>query len=198
MASNPFTFFIFDLFIIAAILITAYTCNFYYLVFLSTRRKETYPTGVFEEPTITIQLPIYNEKYVAARLVDAVCAMDYPKEKMKIMVLDDSNDETVELLENLVTHHKKNMSSTSGDPLDEETREKLNNANWDTVLPKILKYAHWRVRMYTGLPSPDPEVHENATGLFINTSDGFSGTGGGGFYMITENSSASIAFDAEL
>lgn len=49
------------------------------------------------------------------------------------------------------------MSSTSGDPLDEETREKLNNANWDTVLPKILKYAHWRLRMYTGLPSPDPE-----------------------------------------
>ena len=108
MAANPFTLFIFDLFIIAAILITAYTCNFYYLVFLSSRRKETYPTGVFDEPTITIQLPIYNEKYVAARLVDAVCAMDYPKEKMKIMVLDDSNDETVELLEKLVIHHKKN------------------------------------------------------------------------------------------
>ena len=108
MAANPFTFFIFDLFIIAAILITAYTCNFYYLVFLSSRRKETYPTGIFDAPTITIQLPIYNEKYVAARLVDAVCAMDYPKEKMKIMVLDDSNDETVELLENLVNQHKKN------------------------------------------------------------------------------------------
>ena len=41
-------------------------------------------------------------------------------------------------------------------------------------------------------------AHENATGLFINTSDGFSGTGGGGFYMVTENSSASIAFDAEI
>ncbi len=108
MAANPFTFFIFDLFIIAAILITAYTCNFYYLVFLSSRRKETYATGVFDDPTITIQLPIYNEKYVAARLVDSVCAMDYPKEKMKIMVLDDSNDETVELLEDLVNHHKKN------------------------------------------------------------------------------------------
>ena len=41
-------------------------------------------------------------------------------------------------------------------------------------------------------------AHENATGLFINTSDGFSGTGGGGFYMVTENSSASIGFDAEI
>lgn len=108
MAGNPFTFFVFDLFIIAAILITAYTCNFYYLAFLSSRKNEKYSTATFEEPTVTIQLPIYNEKYVAARLVDAVCAMDYPKEKMKIMVLDDSDDDTVELLENLVNQHKNN------------------------------------------------------------------------------------------
>ena len=108
MAGNPFTFFIFDLFIIAAILITAYTCNFYYLALLSTRRKETYSTASFDEPSVTIQLPIYNEKYVAARLVNAVCAMDYPKDKLKIMILDDSDDDTVELLENLVNHHKKN------------------------------------------------------------------------------------------
>jgi cellulose synthase/poly-beta-1,6-N-acetylglucosamine synthase-like glycosyltransferase len=108
MASNPFTLFVFDLFIIAAILITAYTCNFYYLAFLSSRRKEKYNIVPFNEPTVTIQLPIYNEKYVAARLVDAVCALDYPKEKMKIMVLDDSDDDTVELLENLIIKHKKN------------------------------------------------------------------------------------------
>jgi len=108
MAGNPFTFFIFDLFIIAAILITAYTCNFYYLALLSTRRKETYSTALFDEPSVTLQLPIYNEKYVAARLVNAVCAMDYPKEKLTIMVLDDSDDETVELLEDLVNQHRKN------------------------------------------------------------------------------------------
>ena len=108
MAGNPFTSFIFDLFIIAAILITAYTCNFYYLAFLSGRRKEKLDIVQIDAPTITIQLPIYNEKYVAARLVDAVCAMDYPKEKMQIMILDDSDDETVELLENLVNKHQKN------------------------------------------------------------------------------------------
>ena len=108
MAGNPFTLFIFDLFIIAAILITAYTCNFYYLAFLSGRRKERQDTVTIDQPTVTIQLPIYNEKYVAARLVDAVCAMDYPKEKMRIMILDDSDDETVELLENLVNEHQKN------------------------------------------------------------------------------------------
>jgi cellulose synthase/poly-beta-1,6-N-acetylglucosamine synthase-like glycosyltransferase len=108
MAGNPFTDFMFSLFIIAAILITAYTCNFYYLAFLSTHRKERYSVIPIEAPSVTIQLPIYNEKYVAARLVNAVCAMDYPKEKMKIMVLDDSDDDTVELLEELVNSQKKN------------------------------------------------------------------------------------------
>ncbi len=97
----------FDLFIIAAILITAYTCNFYYLAYLSIRRRDQLHLLDLGTPTVTIQLPIYNEKYVAARLVDAVCALDYPKEKMRIMVLDDSNDDTVTLLKNMVDDYQK-------------------------------------------------------------------------------------------
>ncbi|MDC4230831.1 MAG: glycosyltransferase family 2 protein [Nitrosopumilus sp.] len=107
MAINPFTQFVFDLFIISAIIITAYTCNFYYLAFLSRKRKGPLSTVDLGTPSITIQLPIYNEKYVAKRLVDAVCNLDYPKEKMRIMVLDDSDDDTVELLENIVTDYHK-------------------------------------------------------------------------------------------
>ncbi len=107
MGVNPFTQFVFDLFIICAVLITAYTCNFYYLAFLSIRRKEILGVVDAGTPSITIQLPLYNEKYVAARLVNAVCSMDYPKEKMRIMVLDDSTDDTVELLGNLVNDYKK-------------------------------------------------------------------------------------------
>jgi len=107
MVLNPFTQFVFDLFIVSAIIITAYTCNFYYLTYLSIKRKAINPTKEMGTPTITIQLPIYNEKYVAKRLVDAVCAMDYPKEKMVIMVLDDSDDETVDLLFDVVAKYKK-------------------------------------------------------------------------------------------
>ena len=106
MAINPFTSFVFNLFIVSAIIITAYTLNFYYLTFLSTRRKENLATIDMGTPSVTIQLPIYNEKYVAKRLVDAVCALDYPKEKMKIMVLDDSDDDTVDLLANSVKNYK--------------------------------------------------------------------------------------------
>ncbi len=106
MAINPFTQLIFDLFIISAVIITAYTVNFYYLAFLSRKRKDVPMSADLGTPSVTIQLPIYNEKYVAKRLVDAVCNLDYPKNKMRIMVCDDSDDETVELLQEVVDDYK--------------------------------------------------------------------------------------------
>ena len=104
--SNPFIQLVFDLFILSAIIITAYTVNFYYLAFLSRRRKNPPATVDWGTPSVTIQLPIYNEKYVAKRLVDAVCNLDYPKDKMRIMVCDDSDDDTVELLRDVVDGYK--------------------------------------------------------------------------------------------
>ena len=47
-------------------------------------------------PMVTVQLPVYNEKYVAERLVDNICALRYPN--LEIQVLDDSTDETTEIL----------------------------------------------------------------------------------------------------
>ncbi len=107
MAINPFTSFVFDLFIISAIIITAYTVNFYYLAFVARTRNEIYPIVDWGTPSVTIQLPIYNEKYVAKRLVDSVCNLDYPKDKMRIMVCDDSDDDTVELIRDVVDDYKK-------------------------------------------------------------------------------------------
>ncbi len=51
-----------------------------------------------EIPFVTIQLPIYNELYVVERLIDAIAVFDYPKERFEIQVLDDSTDETVEIV----------------------------------------------------------------------------------------------------
>ena len=51
-----------------------------------------------ERPMVTIQLPVYNEKYVVERLIDAVAAFRWPAEKMEIQVLDDSSDETVDII----------------------------------------------------------------------------------------------------
>jgi cellulose synthase/poly-beta-1,6-N-acetylglucosamine synthase-like glycosyltransferase len=57
-------------------------------------------------PLVTIQLPIYNERYVIERLIEAVIAFDYPKELLEIQVLDDSTDETVELAASKVVFYQ--------------------------------------------------------------------------------------------
>lgn len=64
------------------------------------------PDSEFNQ-TVTIQLPLYNELYVAERLINAVCKIDYPKELLEIQVLDDSTDETVEICAKLVAEKQK-------------------------------------------------------------------------------------------
>lgn len=53
-------------------------------------------------PTVTVQLPIYNERYVVDRLLDAVAGMDYPRDKLEVQMLDDSTDDTVDRVAGLV------------------------------------------------------------------------------------------------
>lgn len=56
---------------------------------------------------VTIQLPLYNELYVVERLINAVCKIDYPKDLLEIQVLDDSTDETVDLVARVVAEKQK-------------------------------------------------------------------------------------------
>lgn len=60
-----------------------------------------------EYPIVTVQLPIYNELYVIERLIDRACEFDYPKDKLEIQVLDDSTDETVDIVSNKVRFYKE-------------------------------------------------------------------------------------------
>jgi cellulose synthase/poly-beta-1,6-N-acetylglucosamine synthase-like glycosyltransferase len=62
------------------------------------RRPQAGPT-LDPLPSVTIQLPLYNEMYVADRLIDAVCRIDYPRDRLEIQVLDDSTDETQSIAE---------------------------------------------------------------------------------------------------
>ena len=57
-------------------------------------------------PLVTIQLPFYNEKYVASRLIEAVCKMDYPIDRLEIQVLDDSEDDSSQVIKKAVKIHK--------------------------------------------------------------------------------------------
>jgi cellulose synthase/poly-beta-1,6-N-acetylglucosamine synthase-like glycosyltransferase len=55
-----------------------------------------------ELPFVTIQLPIFNEKYTVERLLHAVTHLDYPGDRLQIQVLDDSTDDTAQLVNRLV------------------------------------------------------------------------------------------------
>ncbi len=66
------------------------------------------PKPDFEcDASVTIQLPLYNELYVVERLIDTICKIDYPKDKLEIQVLDDSTDETVNITARVVEEKRK-------------------------------------------------------------------------------------------
>jgi cellulose synthase/poly-beta-1,6-N-acetylglucosamine synthase-like glycosyltransferase len=56
-------------------------------------------------PAVTIQLPIYNEREVVRRLIDAVCALEYPPDRLEIQVLDDSTDDTTQMAADAVSFY---------------------------------------------------------------------------------------------
>lgn len=68
--------------------------------------KHTPSDETMPESFVTVQLPMYNELYVVERLIDSVCKIDYPKDKLEIQVLDDSTDETVEIVRRAVEAKK--------------------------------------------------------------------------------------------
>src|ERR1700730_918040 len=86
---------------IVLIVLAAYGAHRYWMVYLYYKHKKnktTAPPACFDElPRVTVQLPIFNEQYVVDRLLDAVCRLDYPRDKLDLQLLDDSTDETVEV-----------------------------------------------------------------------------------------------------
>jgi cellulose synthase/poly-beta-1,6-N-acetylglucosamine synthase-like glycosyltransferase len=91
-------------------ILALYTCGQLYLlvtyVRLSCLRRGAAPaprdTGASQLPPVTVQLPLFNERYVARRVIDAVAALDYPRDRLHVQVLDDSTDDTTELVQGRV------------------------------------------------------------------------------------------------
>src|SRR5438093_3386826 len=93
------------------IVLAIYGWHRYYLVYLymSNRGKEPRQGPPLDPlPVVTIQLPLYNEMYVADRLIDAVCRIDYPRDLLEVQVLDDSTDETTSVAEHAVRRNAAN------------------------------------------------------------------------------------------
>lgn len=86
-------------------LLCIYGLHRYFLVlkFYQVRQRTPKPAGTLAElPHVTIQLPMYNESLVAKRVIEHACAIEYPADKLEIQVLDDSTDDTVEIVRETV------------------------------------------------------------------------------------------------
>ena len=93
---------------IVLIILAVYGLHRYWLVYDYYKYRKNVPgppPAVCEWPRVTVQLPIFNERYVIERLVEAVCRLDYPLELLDIQVLDDSTDETREVAQACVERH---------------------------------------------------------------------------------------------
>jgi len=82
--------------IVTSALLFAFGLNLLYLTWRATRlRPRPAPSMVYsDEPDVCVQVPVYNERYVAERVIDAVCAIDWPHDRLEVQVLDDSDDDT--------------------------------------------------------------------------------------------------------
>ncbi len=95
------------------ILLSLYGCHRYLLVRLYRKYAagdDPCAPGRFDDeqlPRVTVQLPLYNERYVVERLINAVCRLDYPTERIEIQVLDDSTDDTTDRARQLVDHWQR-------------------------------------------------------------------------------------------
>jgi cellulose synthase/poly-beta-1,6-N-acetylglucosamine synthase-like glycosyltransferase len=102
------------LYALAQILIVLYTSHRYLLLWRwwrSRRERAAQPppaadTGAGPLPVVTVQLPLFNEARVVRRLIAAAAALDYPRDRLEIQVLDDSTDETRERAARAVAYHR--------------------------------------------------------------------------------------------
>jgi cellulose synthase/poly-beta-1,6-N-acetylglucosamine synthase-like glycosyltransferase len=94
---------------VVMVILAGYGLHRYALVYMYYRNRKnrtTEPPSSFAElPRITVQLPIFNEQFVVDRLVDSICKLEYPKDRLDIQVLDDSTDETVEVARAVVERY---------------------------------------------------------------------------------------------
>jgi cellulose synthase/poly-beta-1,6-N-acetylglucosamine synthase-like glycosyltransferase len=110
---------------VVMIILAFYGIHRYQLVWLYFKNKKkaakwSEPPARFTEeqlPFVTIQLPIFNEQFVIARLIEAVCRLDYPRDRFEIQVLDDSTDETVRVASEIVEQYAAGFPGMEAQPI---------------------------------------------------------------------------------
>lgn len=105
---TPFEFSLVVLYGLVLWMLVIFGLHKYYLLYLYFKYKKQpqySKSELTDLPRVTVQLPVYNEKYVIKRLVDSICALNYPKDLLEIQILDDSSDETQIKAQNLANEY---------------------------------------------------------------------------------------------
>ncbi|MEJ2639893.1 MAG: glycosyltransferase [Desulfosarcinaceae bacterium] len=118
--THPIQYIWLAIYLFALLALFFYGINCYVLMFFYWRRrgqaskrygavKAAYlrRTAPEDWPRVSVQLPIYNERYVVQRLIEAVCRLDYPKSLLEIQILDDSTDDTVQIAQAVAARMKQ-------------------------------------------------------------------------------------------
>lgn len=111
MLQSPIPEIVLFLFAIAVLLITVYTFGEFHLGYIISTKKRRQdrlpklPDFKFEDlPPVTVQLPMYNERYVAEAVIDSSAKLEYPKGKLEIQVIDDSTDDTIQIVDQRIAY----------------------------------------------------------------------------------------------
>jgi len=94
------------LYVLFSLLLLPYGYNCFIMVYGSSKYKTKKNGSILNHPTVTVQLPVYNERYVVSRLIKSVCTLDWPKDRLEILVLDDSADDTSSIIDSDVAAYR--------------------------------------------------------------------------------------------
>jgi cellulose synthase/poly-beta-1,6-N-acetylglucosamine synthase-like glycosyltransferase len=133
------------------------------------KNKEAHPSSAPSayHPYVTIQLPIYNERYVVTRLIDSVANLNYPKDRLEIQILDDSTDDTTEII-------LKKLELLRPQKLDINLLHRENRSGFKAgALDHGLKLAKGEfIAIFDADFIPDPDFLKNTLPVFREASVG--------------------------
>jgi cellulose synthase/poly-beta-1,6-N-acetylglucosamine synthase-like glycosyltransferase len=147
-------------------ILSIYGLHRYYLTFLYLRNRNKAPRPLerFDSlPRVTVQLPIYNERYVAERLLDSVTRIDYPREQLEIQVLDDSIDETRIICSQLVAEYAR-----AGVPISYCHRENREGFKAGALAEGLKKAAGEFIAIFDADFAPPPSILRDMVHYFTD------------------------------
>ena len=151
--------------------LSLYGLHRYSLIYLYYRHRENAqgaPVSRFPAlPRVTVQLPVYNERFVVEDLLEAVCALRYPRRQLQIQVLDDSTDETAAVLQRVVGSKR-----AAGEPVEYYHRCDRAGYKAGALQAGLMHASGELIAVFDADFAPDPDFLERTVHYFSDPSVG--------------------------